>query len=85
MIKSIHRRSLSGVLPPPPQLTIIPSGTNVILTWATTAAGFTLISTANLDSPVVWETVSPAPVVVNGLNAVTNPASDTQKFYQLTQ
>ena len=59
-----------------PTLNINPSGTNVILTWL--AAGFTLQSTTNLDSPAVWTTVS-------GQNAVTNPISGTQKFYRLSQ
>src|SRR5665213_3056576 len=68
-----------------PQLTIILSEPNVILTWPTNAAGFTLQSTTNLVSPVVWSTVSPGPVVVNGQYAVTNPASGTNKFYQLSQ
>ena len=73
-----------------PQLTIILSGTNVILTWPTNVAGFdytgyTLQSTTNLVSPAVWTTVSPAPVVVNGQNTVTNPISGTQQFYQLSQ
>jgi hypothetical protein len=68
-----------------PQLTIIPSGANVILTWPTNAAGFTLQSTTNLVSPAVWSTVSPGPVVVNGQNAVTNPISGTKKFYRLSQ
>jgi hypothetical protein len=35
----------------PAQLTIIPSGTNVILTWSTNAVGFTLQSTTNPVSP----------------------------------
>jgi uncharacterized repeat protein (TIGR03803 family) len=61
-----------------PLLTILPSGTNVILTWSTNATGFTLQSTTNLDSPVVWTTVS-------GQNAVTNPISGEQKFYRLSQ
>ena len=69
----------------PPQLTITPSGANVILTWPTNATGFTLQSTTNLVSPAVWSTVSPAPVVVNGQNAVTNAVSGTKKFYRLSQ
>jgi uncharacterized repeat protein (TIGR03803 family) len=69
----------------PPLLTIIPSGANVILTWPTNAAGFTLQSTTNLISPAVWITNSPAPTVVNGQNAVTNPISGTKKFYRLSQ
>jgi len=77
----------SLALPPatPPQLTISSSSTNVILTWPTNAAGFTLQSTTNLVSPAVWTTVSPAPVVVNGQNTVTNPISGTQQFYRLSQ
>jgi uncharacterized repeat protein (TIGR03803 family) len=72
-----------------PQLTIIPSETNLILTWPTNYAGFdytgyTLESTTNLVSPV-WATNSPAPVVVNGQNIVTNTISGTQQFYRLIQ
>jgi uncharacterized repeat protein (TIGR03803 family) len=69
----------------PVQLAINLSGTNVILTWPTYAAGFTLQSTNNLISPTVWPDVSPAPVVVNGRYTVTNPISGTQQFYRLSQ
>ena len=74
---------------PPPQLTIIPSGSTMILTWPTNYAGFdytgyTLESTTNLVSPV-WATNSPAPVVVNGQNVVTNSITGSQQFYQLIQ
>jgi hypothetical protein len=75
----------SLTLPGPPQLTIAPSGANVILTWPTNAAGFTLQSTTNLVLPAVWNTVSPGPVVVNGQNTVTNPISGAQQFYRLSQ
>jgi len=64
-------------------LTIIRSAANVILTWPTNAAGFTLQSTTNLGSSAVWTTNSPAPVVVNGQNTVTNPISGAQQFYRL--
>jgi len=67
-----------------PQLAIIPSGQSVILTWPTNYGGFTLQSATNLVSPV-WTTNSPAPVVVNGQNTVTNPISGTQQFYRLSQ
>jgi uncharacterized repeat protein (TIGR03803 family) len=73
------------VVPMPPQLTIIPSGANVILTWPTNAVGFTLQSTTNLGASAVWATNSPGPVVVNGQNTVTNPITGTQKFYRLSQ
>jgi len=74
----------------PPQLTILPSETNVILTWPTNYAGFdytgyTLESTTNLGPSAVWATNAPAPVVVNGQNIVTNPITGTQQFFRLTQ
>jgi uncharacterized repeat protein (TIGR03803 family) len=68
-----------------PHLTIIHSGANVILTWPTNAAAFTLQSTTDLASTAVWATVSPEPVVVNGQNAVTNAVSGPQQFYRLSQ
>jgi uncharacterized repeat protein (TIGR03803 family) len=68
----------------PPHLTTIPAGANVILTWPTNATGFALQSTTNLGSSAVWTANSPAPVVVNGLNTVTNPLSGTQQFFRLS-
>jgi len=69
----------------PPQLTIIPSGPDVILTWPTNYAGFTLQSTTNLGPSAVWTTNSAGPLVVNGQNTVTNPISGPQQFYRLSQ
>ena len=68
-----------------PQLTIIRSGPDVILTWPTNATGFTLQSTTNLASSSVWTAVCPEPVVVNGRNTVPNPISATQQFFRLSQ
>ena len=68
----------------PPQLTIIRSGTNVTLTWPTNATGFTLKFATNLVSPIFWYTNSPAPVVINGQNTVTNPISGTHQFFRLS-
>src|SRR5207249_7177769 len=68
---------------PPPQLTILLSGvppSGIVLTWPANAAGFTLQSATNLVSPAVWSTNSPAPVVINGQNTVTNPITGTQQF-----
>jgi hypothetical protein len=74
-----------GVSASPVCLTMIPSGANVILTWPTNATGFTLQSTTNLGSSAVWATNSPAPVVVNGQNTVTNLLSGPQRYYRLSQ
>jgi uncharacterized repeat protein (TIGR03803 family) len=75
---------------PAPQLTILPSGTNVNLKWPSGVAGFsysgyTLQSSTDLGSSAVWSTNSPAPVIVNGQNTVTNPISGTQQFFRLSQ
>ena len=75
----------SLTLPPPPPLTIIPLGADVILTWPTNAAGLALQSTTNLLSPTVWTSVSTQPVVVNGQNTVTNPITGSEQFYRLSQ
>ena len=74
-------------LPPvsAPQLTLTRSGANVIVSWPATAAGFTLQSTMNLGSLAFWTTNSPAPVVVNGQNVVTNPISGAKQFFRLSQ
>jgi uncharacterized repeat protein (TIGR03803 family) len=73
-----------------PQLSVIISAANLILKWPTNYAGFnytgfTLQSTTNLGSAAFWTTNSSAPVVVNGLNTVTNPISGTQQFFRLSK
>lgn len=67
-----------------PLLTMIRYGENVIFTWPTNAVGFTLQSTTNVGSPAVWSTNCPAPVIIGGLNTVTNPLSSPQQFYRLS-
>ena len=73
-----------------PQLTITPSEANVILMWPTNVAGFDysgyiLQSTTNLGPSAIWTTNSPAPVVINGQNTVTNPISGARMFFRLSQ
>ena len=68
-----------------PQLTIMRSGTNVIVTWPASFIGFTLEFATNLVPPTVWQTNSTASVVISGQNVVTNPISGTKQFYRLTQ
>ena len=72
-----------------PQLTIAPSGPNVLLRWPTNNAGydysaFTLQSTTNLGPPAIWTSNSSPPVVINAQNTVTNPIAAAQKFFRLT-
>jgi hypothetical protein len=70
-------------VPPPLEIRLSLGGSQVIV-WPTNATSYTLQSTTNLSSPV-WTTVSPAPVVVNGQNTVTNPISGSQQFFRLSQ
>lgn len=63
-------------------LSIQRAGTDVVLTWPTNFPGLNLVSSTNLVNPA-WNPVSPAPVVANGQNVVTNPIAGTQQFYQL--
>ena len=74
--------SSAGSTPP---LTISQAQGNLVLSWPTASTVFTLESTPSLTSPVVWTTVSPGPVVINGRNTVTNRLSSTQQFYRLRQ
>ena len=76
---------LLGVAPPQaPQLTITPSGQNVVLTWPANGSFF-LQSATSLVSSTVWSKVSPGPVVINGQNTLTNLIFNTQQFYRLAQ
>jgi uncharacterized repeat protein (TIGR03803 family) len=77
---TVYRISL-----PPPQLTVMPSAANVILTWPTDDLGFHLQSTTNLVCPAFWSVVTLEPVVLNGQNVVTNPISGARQFYRLSQ
>jgi uncharacterized repeat protein (TIGR03803 family) len=69
----------------PPQLTIAPAGENVVLTWPTNFTNFSLQSTTNLLSPAAWGPISQTPVIVNGLNTVTDAISGSSQFYRLSQ
>jgi len=74
------------ILPPPQlQVTILPFGPYVKLTWPTNYIGFTLQSTTNLVSPAVWSTNSPPPLVFDGQNVVFNAISGPQMFFRLSQ
>ena len=68
-----------------PQLTIIPYGTDIVLTWPADAVGFNLQSTSNLDSSAIWTTNSTVPVIINGQNIITNPIFGTQLFFRLSK
>jgi hypothetical protein len=80
------------VLPPPsagtptaPKLTASKSGNNLVLTWPTSATGFSLQTSANLGPTASWGAAGGTPVVTNGVNQVTIPISTQDAFYRLKQ
>jgi hypothetical protein len=71
------------IVPPalPPQLDILLSGANVVISWPTSASGGTLKATPTLTSPT-WTNVGTGTVV--GTNYfVTNSAAPSSLFYRL--
>ncbi len=72
-----------AVSPLAPQLFITAAATNTVLTWSTiNADGFMLQTTTNFLSGS-WSTNLPVPLVANGKNTVTVPATNAHRFYRL--
>ena len=67
---------------PPAALGIAPSGTNVVLSWASPPGGFELQKNSNLTT-TNWLTVTNAPSVTNGQNQVMLSPSNGNQFYRL--
>ena len=65
-----------------PRLSIFPSGTNVILTWPTDAAGFDFTGFVLQSAPTVTGTFTNIP---GATSPYTNPIAGTQQFYRLSQ
>jgi predicted outer membrane repeat protein len=61
-------------------------GTNVVLSWPTSAVGFRLWATNNLKPNLPstsWTSNSILPTIVDGTNYVTNSISDERMFFRL--
>ncbi len=80
-ITQVAAVSLTSYHLAPPSLSIERSGSNVILRWPASAAGFTLESKADLNTST-WSTVAGTPVIDSGFYKVTVPATGTA-FYRL--
>ena len=65
-----------------PQLTIIPSGTNVILSWPTNFAGFDYTGYTLQSAPTVTGTFTNLSAA---MSPYTNPIAGPQQFYHLSQ
>jgi hypothetical protein len=73
--------SVGAVVPPPPALSIRASGNNVQVSW-TNIFGFSLETTTSL-SPASWSAAGVTPVLSNGVNTVTVPATENSLFFRL--
>ncbi len=58
-------------------------GSNVVVSWPTSAVSFTLQILNSLSSTNPWAPVFIPPTVVNGRNTVTNPVSGGTGFFRL--
>ncbi len=65
-----------------PQLTIVPSGTNIILLWPTNVAGFDYTGYTLQSAPALTGTFTNLPTVTS---PSTNPITGPQQFYRLSQ
>ena len=67
-----------------PVLGVANQGGNIVLSWSTNTAGYSLEYSTNLAS-TNWTSVLPLPVVVGSQNVVTNSISSGTVFYRLHQ
>lgn len=74
--------SLGAISVPSPTLTVSRSGGNVVLSWPTAAAGFTLEATPSLAS-ASWAAVADPPVVQGDQNVLTTTAAGTARYFRL--
>ena len=66
-------------------MSFVRSGNSLLISWPSDATGYTLQYTTNLASPILWQTVTPAPSVVSGMNYVTNTIGAGNRFFRLTK
>jgi uncharacterized repeat protein (TIGR03803 family) len=66
-----------------PQLTIVDSGTNVVLTWSANYTGFTLEAATNPTTRTGWTSNSTRPGIIGGQNVVSNSMVGEGTFYRL--
>jgi uncharacterized repeat protein (TIGR03803 family) len=68
-----------------PQISVSTSSAGLVISWPANAPNLVLQSTTELGPSGIWTPVSTKPVVINGVNMVTNVFSGTQQFFRLTQ
>jgi hypothetical protein len=67
----------------PVKLSIARSGTNVIVSWPASPAGFALQAAPSLSAPITWQDVLTGSVLSNVMNTVTLPSASSMQFFRL--
>jgi hypothetical protein len=73
----------TGVLPPPPPLTITRPGADILLSWPATASGWTLQSAGDVTAPGAWSDWPQAPAVTGSEFLQTVPVQGERRFFRL--
>lgn len=61
----------------------VPGGSDVVISWPTSAVTFSLQLANSLSSSNAWQPVTNTPAVVGSRNTVTNHATNAQQFFRL--
>jgi hypothetical protein len=70
---------------PHPALAITWSGNNIVISWPTSATGYSLASASSLGGSTAWSPDGTTVVVAGAQNTVTEPIGSGAKFYRLTK
>lgn len=66
-----------------PEVTLAPSGTNLVLSWPDWANSLQLATAADLTPPILWQTVTNVPTRNGNLYYAEIPMTGTQQFFRL--
>lgn len=69
--------------PPAPELSIVLSGANILISWPSSATGFQLQSAPGLNAPVIWSGVTQTPSTNGNTISVLMPVSGAHQFFRL--
>jgi len=66
-----------------PELQVVLSGPNIIISWPSTAVDFVLESTSSLAPPITWNPMTSTPADDGTQKTVTINAGSGEEFYRL--
>lgn len=68
----------------PAKLAVARAGSDLVVSWPASPAGFILQSAPSLNSPINWQNVVAPSFLSNTMNNVTLPSSSSMQFFRLT-